>query len=245
MIVENTDGLFVGRRNGETLRIEAWGPDALRVRTTRYPAFEAQDWALAENPCDVRVGDTGSTCGRVGAAHATVEQIELPCVGDDHTAWRITNGRVACVVNVAGVLSLYRDGELILREHFRSYDGTISRESHCMRMEGRTYHAHVGGDFRIVQRFEANPYEKIFGMGQYQQANTNLKGCILDLEQRNSQVSVPFYVSSLGYGFLWNNPAVGRVTFGANIYEWITECSKGLDWWICVGDEPRDLLRIY
>ena len=166
-------------------------------------------------------------------------------MGEDHTAWRITNGRVACEVNVSGVLSFFRDGKLILREHFRSYDGTISRESHCMRMEGRTYKAHVGGDWRIVQRFEANDGEKLFGMGQYQQPQTNLKGCILDLEQRNSQVSVPFCVSSLGYGFLWNNPAVGRVTFGENLTEWIAECAKGLDYWVCVGDEPRDLLRTY
>ena len=230
MIIERTDGLFVGRRNGETLRIEAWGADALRVRTTRYAQFGDEDWALALSP-DV--------------TEATVEQVEATCVGEDHTAWRITNGRVACVVNVSGVLSFFRDGKLILREHFRSYDGTISRESHCMRMEGRTYKAHVGGDWRIVQRFEANDGEKLFGMGQYQQPQTNLKGCILDLEQRNSQVSVPFCVSSLGYGFLWNNPAVGRVTFGENLTEWIAECAKGLDYWVCVGDEPRDLLRTY
>ena len=230
MIIERTDGLFVGRRNGETLRIEAWGADALRVRTTRYAQFSDENWALALSP-DV--------------TEASVEQVEAPCVGEDHTAWRITNGRVACEVNVSGVLSFFRDGKLILREHFRSYDGTISRESHCMRMEGRTYKAHVGGDWRIVQRFEANDGEKLFGMGQYQQPQTNLKGCILDLEQRNSQVSVPFCVSSLGYGFLWNNPAVGRVTFGENLTEWIAECAKGLDYWVCVGDEPRDLLRTY
>ena len=51
-------------------------------------------------------------------------------------------------------------------------------------------------------------------MGQYQQKYMNMKGCMLELAQRNSQVSVPFYVSNIGYGFLWNNPAVGKVTFG-------------------------------
>ncbi|MBR3226581.1 MAG: glycoside hydrolase family 31 protein [Atopobiaceae bacterium] len=115
----------------------------------------------------------------------------------------------------------------------------------CLKVEGRTYKAHVGGDWRIVQKFEANDGEKIFGMGQYQQAQTNLKGCVLYLEQRNSQISVPFAVSSLGYGFLWNNPAVGRVTFGANITEWVSECSKELDYWICVGNGPRELLQRY
>ena len=48
-------------------------------------------------------------------------------------------------------------------------------------------------------------------MGQYQQHELDLKGCMLELAQRNSQVSVPFYLSSIGYGFLWNNPGVGQV----------------------------------
>ncbi|MFQ7549139.1 MAG: hypothetical protein ACLRMZ_00925 [Blautia marasmi] len=45
-------------------------------------------------------------------------------------------------------------------------------------------------------------------MGQYQQKFLNVKGAELELAHRNSQASVPFALSSLGYGFLWNNPAV-------------------------------------
>ncbi|MBP3893845.1 MAG: glycoside hydrolase family 31 protein [Atopobiaceae bacterium] len=224
------DGALVARRQGETLCIEAWGVDALRVRATRYPQLSGSDWALVEKPAPVK---------------ATVETCISDVVDGDTQARRITNGRISCEVNSAGVLSFYRDGSLILREHFRNYEGTLSRESHCLKMEGRTYKAHIGGDWRIQVRFEANAHEKIFGMGQYQQAQTNLKGCVLDLEQRNSQVSVPFCVSSLGYGFLWNNPAVGRVTFGENVTEWITECSKELDYWICAGGDPKDLLEKY
>jgi len=233
MIVETTSTALIARRRGETLRIESWGEDALRVRATKYPQFTGYDWALAEAVDAREVTITHDVAAPKG---------EDVLVGD---VWTITNGRVSCKVNGAGVLSFFRDGELVLREHFRNYDGTISRESHCLKIEGRAYRAHVGGDWRIVQKFEGNPGEKIFGMGQYQQAQTNLKGCVLELEQRNSQVSVPFAVSSLGYGFLWNNPAVGRVTFGENVTEWITECSKELDYWICVGDEPRDILRRY
>lgn len=43
---------------------------------------------------------------------------------------------------------------------------------------------------------------------------------------RNSQASVPFYISSRGYGFLWNNPAIGNVVFGNNKTEWWS-CVKG------------------
>ncbi|MDI8746216.1 hypothetical protein MJM83_29545, partial [Salmonella enterica subsp. enterica serovar Montevideo] len=42
----------------------------------------------------------------------------------------------------------------------------------------------------------------------------------------------PFMLSSLGYGFLWNNPAVGRVTFAQNVTEWEAQVSEQLDYWI-------------
>lgn len=82
-------------------------------------------------------------------------------------------------------------------------------------------------------------------MGQYQQANLDLKGCVLELAQRNSQASVPFMLSSLGYGFLWNNPAVGRVTFAQNVTEWEAQVSEQLDYWITAGDTPAEISRAY
>ena len=90
-------------------------------------------------------------------------------------------------------------------------------------------------------RFESNPEEKLYGMGQYQQPYLNIKGCELELAQRNSQASVPFLLSSLGYGFLWNNPGIGRVTFGKNLTVWQAVSTKLLDYWICAGDSPAEI----
>ena len=73
----------------------------------------------------------------------------------------------------------------------------------------------------------------------------DLKGCVLELAQRNSQISVPFMVSSLGYGMLWNNPAVGRVTFGNNYTEWIARATKEMDYWITAADTPKQILENY
>ena len=210
---------------GETLRIEAWGTDALRIRATMYPAFTQEDHALSE------------------AVKEQKAEIEI-CDGSDPHA-SIANGHIKATINKAGILSFYHDDVLILREYFRSYDGTLSQESRCLRAVNREYKPYVGGDYQIIQKFESDPAEKIFGCGQYQQAATDLKGCFLDLEQRNSQVSVPFAISSKGYGFLWNNPAIGRVSFGKNITEWQAAASKELDYWITVGSTPRELLYNY
>lgn len=82
-------------------------------------------------------------------------------------------------------------------------------------------------------------------MGQYQQPYLNMKGCTLELAHRNSQASVPFMISSLGYGFLWNNPAIGKVIFGKNITEWRAESTKELDYWITAGNTPAEVEETY
>ena len=46
-----------------------------------------------------------------------------------------------------------------------------------------------GSDYSLNLKFESNDGEKIFGMGQYQQSYMDLKGCVLELAQRNSEAS--------------------------------------------------------
>ena len=94
-------------------------------------------------------------------------------------------------------------------------------------------------------RFESDPDERIFGMGQYQHAFLDLKDCTLELAHRNSQASVPFALSSLGYGFLWNNPAIGQVTFGKNVTEWRVHSTHQLDYWVTAGDTPAEIEEAY
>ena len=98
-----------------------------------------------------------------------------------------------------------------------------------------------GGAYQLKVSFDSNPDEKIYGMGQYQQERMNLKGCNLELAHRNSQASIPFYVSSLGYGFLWHNAAVGEVHFGTNTTEWLARTTKQLDYWVTAGDTPAEI----
>ncbi len=214
--------ILYGHFYTETIALQAWGKNAFRFRSTKYPSFTDYTWALTE---------------KVDSS--------LPVVQIDAHQASITNGRIKAVINDYGVITYYKDDQIILQEYFRNYDGTISKESRCLKYISRQYVPHTGGDYKIIQSFEANDHEKIFGMGQYQQKQTDLKGCILDLQQRNSQISVPFYISSLGYGFLWNNPCVGRVSFGNNKTEWISECSKELDYWITCDDTPDKILETY
>ncbi len=236
MRFEKENGALLFYHNGEKVRIEGWGKDSLRIRSTMQNSLTGNLWALTE-----KVPAT--------APVITVEEEVIP-EGDGSTRTvekaTIENGRIKAVVNHAGVLSFYRDDKLFLREYYRNYGGTISKESRCLKMTGREWKGVIGGsEYALAVKFEANEGEKIFGMGQYQQSRMNLKGCFLDLEQRNSQISVPFYVSSLGYGFLWNNPAIGRVVFGENITEWSARATKEMDYYLTVGDTPAQILYNY
>ena len=235
MLFQQEKNALIARRGGETLRIEAWGRDSLRVRATMFPRFTGNDWALTEAP---------------EAAEAKTEVYSETCRQGDGSFWEspmasIENGRIKATVNRSGVLTFYRDGKQILKEHYRFYDGSVTRESHCLKRPSREWLPYTAGDYRLTVRFEPNDGEKLFGMGQYQQKYLDLKGCTLELIQRNSQTSVPFAVSNLTYGFLWNNPAVGQVTFGRNVTEWRADATKDMDYWITVADTPKELLYNY
>lgn len=62
--------------------------------------------------------------------------------------------------------------------------------------------------------------EFLFGLGQFQDGYLNVKGLSRRLTQVNTQISIPFILSSRGYGLLWNNygltdfnPADNKVVF--------------------------------
>ena len=236
MRFEEKDGALLAYHQGEMLRIESWGEDSLRVRATKLGGFTNEDWALTEPvPAGNAVVKIGEMDHRLSSG--VVEKRPMAV---------ITNGRIQAKVNFAGVITFYRDGTVFLQEYFRNYDGTISRESRCLKVINREWKGIIGGsESKLIAKFESNDGEKIFGMGQYQHSYMDLKGCTLELEQRNSQISVPFMVSSYGYGMLWNNPAVGQVTFGKNYTEWNARSTRQMDYWLTVADTPKKILEHY
>ena len=52
--------------------------------------------------------------------------------------------------------------------------------------------------------------EAFYGLGQHQSGVWNYHGEAVDLSQDNTNISVPFFLSSNGYGILWNNSSRSR-----------------------------------
>ena len=225
---------LVIRRGNETVWIEPWGTDSLRVRATRRKEMSGRDWALME-PIGENAAEIEMT---------TIDATE-PWYRDradrQRTAEnaRIRNGRIAAEVDEEGWITFVNDkGDVLTREYWAQRN-RIDRYCLPLRIDGRELKPIQGtDDYRLTARFDAFDDEKIFGMGQYQMGKLDKKGAVLELAHRNSQASVPFYVSSCGYGFLWNNPAVGQCCFGTNRTEWTAMSCKELDYWITAGDTP-------
>ena len=64
----------------------------------------------------------------------------------------------------------------------------------------------IQGDpcFGVEQSFDSPADERIFGLGQFQDGQYNLKNVARRLTQVNTQISIPFIYSSKGYGLLWH-----------------------------------------
>lgn len=65
--------------------------------------------------------------------------------------------------------------------------------------------AHELHDGVATLRFQSPNDECLFGLGQFQDGYTNIRGLSRRLTQVNTQISLPMLLSSKGYGLLWNN----------------------------------------
>ena len=56
--------------------------------------------------------------------------------------------------------------------------------------------------------FALTPEESLYGLGQHQSGVLNQRNLEVELSQDNTNISIPFFVSSKGYGVLWNSASV-------------------------------------
>ena len=221
-MLNQVENRLVFKYDAEELWVEPWGPNAIRVRATKQSKMPEEDWALQPpTPSDAKIfleAETGS----------------------------LTNDKVKVTITNSGKLIIYNSrGGKLLEEYVRNRRNPLDEKCSAIEVEGREFKPILGGDYHLTMRFESDPEEKIYGMGQYQQPCLNLKGHDLELAHRNSQASIPFAVSSLGYGLLWNNPGIGRAVFGMNVTSFEAYSTKALDYWLVAGDSPREIVEAY
>lgn len=222
-MLKQENGRIIYHYDAEELWIESWGKNAVRIRATKNAEMPKDNWALL-------------------SAEEVETQIEIT---EDGATLR--NGKVKVCISNGGKITIYNQkGKLLLEEYWRNRRDLRDSKCSAIEVEAREFRPNVGGDYHLTMRLQSlDKNEKIYGMGQYQQPYLNLKGADLELAHRNSQASVPFAISSMGYGLLWNNPGVGRVVFGNNIISYESYATKILDYWFVVEDTPAKIEETY
>lgn len=241
-LMQEGNKLIIGSGTSQVW-IEAWGENSLRVRMTNEQKMDENDWALTEKVKECVPQITVKELDITDPWYKDEEWSKYHMMGKEYT---MTNGKITVKINPEGWMSFYNQkGELLTEEYWRNRN-RLNRYAVPTGVSARELKPIAGtSDYMLTARFEAFDDERIYGMGQYQEKNMNKKGAILELAHRNSQASVPFMVSSRGYGFFWNNPAIGTATFGANKTEWYAKSTKKMDYFITAGDTPAELLEQY
>ncbi len=205
----------IWNRRHETVRIDPWGHDSLRVRATIAPEIQESlpGALLPSTPTKAQIA--------MGAEEAVIR-----------------NGKIAAEISRAGhirFLNAETDTELLAER----------AKTAPWRPPARYFLPRESGLYHLETFFDAYDDERLYGLGQHQHGKLNQKGCVIDLIHYNTEVSIPFLVSSRGYGFLWHNPAMGRVELGHNGTRWVANSTPQLDYWITVGDTPAEIMAHY
>ncbi len=243
MMVRQDGNRLIIERGVSQVWIECWGENSVRIRMCGEPKMDENDWALEEKVPECVPKIMIKELDITDPWYRGEEWAKYHMVGKEYT---FINGKLTVKINPEGWISFYNQkGDLLTAEYWRNRD-RVCRYAVPIGVPAREIKPIAGtSDFELTARFEAFDDERIYGMGQYQEKNLNKKGAILELEHRNSQASVPFMVSSRRYGFLWNNPATGRVVFGANKTEWYARSTRKMDYFITAGDTPAEILKQY
>lgn len=147
----------------------------------------------------------------------------------------ITNGIISA--------ELYDSGKVVYYKHGREL---LAERSEMVFFSGYREYLHVGADnYRCTVIFEPYPDEHFYGLGQEQNDLFDLKGSASQLIHKNTKSVIPFVYSSRGYGFLWNNPSIGRCELTTNHTLWEAESSKQIDYLIIAGDTPAEVMQKY
>ncbi len=146
----------------------------------------------------------------------------------------LTTARLAVTVTRkdGGITYRDRDGKQLLQE--------ATRKLTPVRVNGEdTYRAES-----FINIYGS--HEALYGLGQHQAGVWNYRGESVDISQDNTNISVPFLLSSQGYGLYWNNDSRSRFNNRFANYMYITsEVADDIDYYFFYGPEFDRIIAAY
>ena len=123
------------------------------------------------------------------------------------TGFAVRNGKDEIELQTAGMRAIVSKADGKVR--FTDAGGNpISNESQPAMFTPITVDGTHG--YSTVNRFDTSEDEGLYGLGQHQSDQWNYKGQNEELYQYNTKISIPFVISSKGYGILWDSYSQGR-----------------------------------
>jgi len=103
----------------------------------------------------------------------------------------------------------------------------------------KTYHSE-----RFVNMWDTQ--EAFYGLGQHQAGVWNYRGESVDISQDNTNISIPFLLSSNGYGIFWNNGSRSKFTNRfVHAFYLSSEVSDSMDYYFFYGPDFDRLIADY
>lgn len=126
---------------------------------------------------------------------------------------------------------------------FRDASGNVLLEE-----DGRQLQAQVcdnDSGYSIKQKFKIQDDEAIYGFGQYQDGILNWRGHAVELSQENLIIANPTFVSTKGYGILWDNYSFTKfVDKYGKTFIW-SELGDALDYYFIQGPSLDEVIAGY
>lgn len=218
--IPSFEGTLEGNRviwetEGELVYMEPYGKNAIRFRSSASLHIDTSlNWTLLEPETD-------------GEAKAVIKE--------DRAV--IQNGKLCAELLGDGTV-LFKDntGKILLEEEW------LDKRSGTAPQRGARVYDHISSEaFRTDLFFAADPEEHFYGLGQEPNDCMDLKGASVELFQKNTKCTIPYVMSSKGYGFIWNNPSIGRAELGTNHTRWHSEACRQIDYLVIAGDSPEEI----
>ena len=93
----------------------------------------------------------------------------------------------------------------VLRIKDKRGNVVFTATKHMLRQFNSKTYSKNPGFYEATLTFDSPKDEYLFGLGQFQDGYSNVRGLCRRLTQVNTQISIPMLISSKGYGILWNN----------------------------------------
>ncbi len=135
----------------------------------------------------------------------------------------------------SGVLAFSdQEGDLLLEENgdwARSYTPRGDPQDHL---------------YQVSERFSLQSNEALYGLGQHQTGALDYRGTSIVLSQLNSDVAIPFIISTRGYGLIWNTASRSLVENRfPTLLKLTASAAEGLDFYFLYGPEFDGIIHQY